>query len=337
MPNPRKLLYPFSLIYHGVTRVRNKLYDNNILKFRSYDLPVIAVGNLNMGGTGKSPMIEFLLRILNEHLKVATLSRGYKRESKGFQLVAESDSVSKSGDEPLQFKNKYPDVIVAVDADRQEGIRELLKFKPDVILLDDAFQHRKVKAGFYILLTAYGDLFVDDLILPAGNLRESSSGARRADVIIVTKCPNDLSEAEQKKICNRLKPESHQAVFFSSIKYSDNVISKVGERSLEGLKSRDFVLVTGIANPAPLLEFLKSKNFQPKHYKFSDHHNFSKSELEQLQQEPAILTTEKDYMRLRDKIPAEKLYYLPIEVEFLERGEKQFTEKIKLYVNKKEV
>ncbi|MBT8296260.1 MAG: tetraacyldisaccharide 4'-kinase [Gramella sp.] len=337
MPNPRKLLFPFSLIYHGVTEVRNKLYDQNILKSRSYDLPVIAVGNLNMGGTGKSPMIEYLLKILGENHKIATLSRGYKRESKGFQLIQNTDAVSVSGDEPLQFKNKYPETIVAVNANRQKGISELRKLSPDIILLDDAFQHRKVRAGFYILLTAYGDLYVDDLILPAGNLRESSGGAGRADVIVVTKCPTNLKSSEMDIIKDKLNPRSHQAVYFSTIKYSDKIFSASNEKNIKDINDEDWVLVTGIANPGPLLDFLKSQNMKLRHSKFPDHHNFSDRELKELFREPAILTTEKDYMRLRDKIPPEKLYYLPIEVDFLDSGDIEFEKKIESFINKKEV
>ena len=337
MPNPRKLLFPFSLIYHGVTAVRNKLYEADLLKSESYSLPVIAVGNLNMGGTGKSPMIEYLLRVLGKNNRVATLSRGYKRESEGFQLVEISDPVSKAGDEPLQFKNKYPETIVAVDADRREGIKELMKFSPEVILLDDAFQHRKVEAGFYILLTTYGDLYVDDLILPAGNLRESSSGAQRANIIVVTKCPQDLNLSDLKKIRKKLKPASKQSVFFSTIKYSEKIISSEERMNIDELRSSEFVLVTGIANPEPLLDFLRSKNIQLKHYKFPDHHNFSEKEIEQLQGESRILTTEKDYMRLKDRLSPGKLYYLPIEVEFLDGGKTNFEKEIQSFINKKEV
>ncbi|PTX42104.1 lipid-A-disaccharide kinase [Christiangramia gaetbulicola] len=337
MPNPRKLLFPFSLIYHGVTKVRNKLYDADLLKSESYDFPVIAVGNLNMGGTGKSPMIEYLLKILSENNKVATLSRGYKRDSKGFQLVKAEDSVNKSGDEPLQFKNKYPEAIVAVDANRREGISELMQFSPDVILLDDAFQHRKVEAGFYILLTAYGDLYVDDLILPAGNLRESSAGAERANIIVVTKCPGNLGIAEMEKIRKRLKPNSEQSVFFSTIKYSEKIISSEKSIRIEDIRESEFALVTGIANPKPLLEFLNAKDIELKHFKFPDHHNFSEKEIEQLSKQSRILTTEKDYMRLKDKLPLNKLYYLPIEVEFLGGGKADFDNQIQNFINKKEV
>ena len=337
MPKLRKLLFPFSLIYHGVTEVRNRLYNVGIFESKTYDIPIIAVGNLNMGGTGKSPMIEYLLKNLGKDKKVATLSRGYKRESKGFQLVESSDAVAKSGDEPLQFKNKFPETIVAVDANRREGITELLKYSPDVILLDDAFQHRKVKAGFYILLTAYGDLYADDLILPAGNLRESASGAKRADMIVVTKCPSTLDISEMGRIRKKLNPTSDQNLFFSTINYSENIISQGNSLKLAEINSSEFVLVTGIANPQPLLEFLNSKDIRLKHFRFPDHHNFSDKEIEDLQKETKILTTEKDYMRLRDRLPLEKLYYLPIEVDFLNNEGQIFNREIENYINKNEV
>ncbi len=337
MPNPRKLLFPFSIIYDGVTEVRNRLYNAGFLKSMSYDFPVIAVGNLNMGGTGKSPMIEYLIGKLSKDHKVATLSRGYRRESKGFQIVQEHDAVSKSGDEPLQFKNKFPETIVAVDANRREGIAELIKFSPDVVLLDDAFQHRKVKAGFYILLTAYDDLYVDDSVLPAGNLRESGSGAKRANIIVVTKCPPKLREEQMKVIKTKLKHNSEQAIFFSYIKYAESIVSSFEIRLFKEVDPAEFVLVTGIANPRPLIEFLKSKNIDLKHFKFPDHHNFTEKEIEDLKGKSKILTTEKDYMRLKDKLPIEKLYYLPIEVGFLKDGADKFNRKIDNYINKNEV
>ncbi|MCB7481105.1 tetraacyldisaccharide 4'-kinase [Christiangramia sediminis] len=336
MPNLRKLLYPFSVLYHTITGTRNILYDQNILQSRSYDLPVICVGNLNTGGTGKSPMIEYLLSILTEDYKTATLSRGYKRESKGFRLVELQDSAILTGDEPLQFKNKYPQSIVAVDANRREGIAKLLKYSPDVVLLDDAFQHRKVEAGFNILLTAYGDLYVNDLLLPGGNLRESASGAGRADVIVVTKCPEDLSETEMEKIEKQLKPLSHQKVFFTAISYSEKVFSE--ERSLEfgNIKTEDFMLVTGIANPEPLLKYIQEKGLDLKHLQFPDHHNFTEKELKKLQDLPRILTTEKDYMRLKGRISTDKLFYLPIQVNFL-RNREDFNSKIFSFIKKNEV
>ena len=202
----RKLLFPFAILYGFITFLRNYLYDKGFLKSYSFNIPVIAVGNLSVGGTGKTPQIEYLIRLLSPNYKVATLSRGYKRKSEGFVLADANATAEIIGDEPFQYYKKFPTIKVAVAADRKNGIEQLLnqKEKPEIILLDDAFQHRKVKAGFYILLTSYGDLFSDDFILPTGNLRESRSGAKRADVIIVTKCPKDISDAEQERIRQKL-------------------------------------------------------------------------------------------------------------------------------------
>ena len=203
----RKILFPFAILYGLITSFRNFLFDKGILKSYSFDLPIIAVGNLSVGGTGKTPQIEYLIRLLSDNYKVATLSRGYKRKSEGFVLADKNANAEILGDEPFQFYQKFPNVQVAVDANRKNGIEQLLNQneKPEIILLDDAFQHRKVKAGYYILLTAYNDLYADDYILPTGNLRESRSGAKRANIVIVTKCPANLSLDKQNTIKKKLK------------------------------------------------------------------------------------------------------------------------------------
>lgn len=331
MSTARKLLYPFSLLYGGITMLRNKLYDEGIFKSHAYDLPVIAVGNLSVGGTGKSPMVEYLISLLKNEHKVATLSRGYKRSTSGFRLLNGSETAAEVGDEPLQFKNKFPEVQVAVDEDRSHGIEELLKTSaPEVIILDDAFQHRKVTAGLYILLTPYGNLYSKDLILPAGNLREPRSGAKRADIVVVTKCPEDLTKEEQAEIAKELSLDSDQALFFSSIAYSETVL---GESSfpLEELKDHSFTLVTGIANPQPLVDFLKRKALEFEHRAFPDHHNFSASEVKELQAADFILTTEKDYMRLKNELPPNNISYLPISTRILDASE-EFEDLIRNFV-----
>ena len=322
MSEARKLLYPFSLLYGGVTALRNKLYDEGVFKSHSFDLPVIAVGNLSVGGTGKSPMVEYLISLLKDDKNVATLSRGYKRSTTGFHLLSGKESAAEVGDEPLQFKMKFPEVHVAVDEDRNHGIGELLKLDPapEVIILDDAFQHRKVKAGFYILLTPFGNLYSDDLVLPAGNLREPKWGANRADVVVVTKCPENLSEAGRNKIAEKLNLKKHQKLFFSRIAYSNMLYGRTSSFSIEDLKTRNFTLVTGIANPVPLVTYLKNKNLNFDHLTFPDHHNFSSSELKELESKEMILTTEKDYMRLKNDISEARLFYLPITTEFLYDG-----------------
>ena len=215
----RKFLFPFAILYGFITSIRNFFFDKGILKSYSFDVPVIAVGNLSVGGTGKTPQIEYLIRLLSSKYKVATLSRGYKRKSEGFVLADAHSNASILGDEPFQFYTKFPNIQVAVDANRKNGIEQLLsqESKPDIILLDDAYQHRKVKAGFYILLTSYGDLYADDFILPTGNLRESRSGAQRANLVIVTKCPENLSLDEQQKIKEKLKLSVSQELYFSFI------------------------------------------------------------------------------------------------------------------------
>lgn len=321
MSSARKLLYPFSLLYGGVMLLRNKLYDRGIFSSEAYDIPVIAVGNLSVGGTGKSPMVEYLISLLKEDHRVATLSRGYKRSTKGFHLLSGKESAAEVGDEPLQFKNKFPEITVAVDESRRHGIDQLLKQvpPPEVIILDDAFQHRKVTAGLYLLLTPYGNLYKDDLVLPAGNLREPGSGAARADIVVVTKCPTNLSSGEREDIKNRLRLKSGQELFFSGISYSHNIFGKNSVLPLEELQKRHFTLVTGIANPKPLVEHLESHSLQFEHLAFPDHHNFTASEIKELQSKELILTTEKDYMRLKNELLGENLFYLPITTRLLER------------------
>ncbi len=309
----RKLLFPIAVLYGFITSIRNYLYDKGILKSHAFDVPIIAVGNLSVGGTGKTPQIEYLIRLLSPQYKVATLSRGYKRISKGFILADANANAEVLGDEPFQYFQKFPQIQVAVDADRRNGISQLLaqKDKPDVILLDDAFQHRKVKAGFYILLTAYDDLFCNDWMLPTGNLRESRSGAQRADMIIVTKCPNTISEIAQEKI--RQKIGLDKPIFFSFVDYDDQVYSATDSFSVSEIKNKTKILLAGIAKPKPFFDFLKAENDMVISY--PDHHHFSNAEIEALKSqagEKIIVTTEKDFVRLEAEILRKQLYYLPI-------------------------
>ncbi|MCB0459608.1 MAG: tetraacyldisaccharide 4'-kinase [Flavobacteriaceae bacterium] len=338
----RKILAPFSSLYGKITDIRNTFYDKGILKSTSFSVPVIVVGNLTVGGTGKTPQVEYLARLLKKKYKVAILSRGYKRKTKGFVLADENTAPTDIGDEPMQYHAKFKDVLVAVDANRVEGINKLLEFKepPQIILLDDAYQHRKVEAGLNILLTSYNDLYVDDKMLPAGNLREKVKGASRAQIIVVTKCPDSLSEKEQFEVAKKLNVVLHQTVFFSTIRYDSKIISKANSIDLEELTNYEVVLVTGIANTTPLVEFLHEKEISIKHLQYADHHNFSKADITFIRDTLAntfsskklILTTEKDYVRsfmtLEDDI-----YYLPIETKFIEH-EKDFNKIIKDYVER---
>ncbi|WP_027392404.1 tetraacyldisaccharide 4'-kinase [Aquimarina latercula] len=331
----RKILLPIVPVYYFVTWLRNKLYDSGIKKSVSYDFPVIAVGNLSVGGTGKSPMVEYLIKLLKDEVILATLSRGYKRETKGFQLVQINSTAKEVGDEPLQFKTKFKNVTVAVDADRRNGISNLRnqEISPEVILLDDAYQHRKVKAGFYILLTPYYDLYSDDIVLPTGDLREPRSGADRADIIIVTKCPTTISSELKESITKKMNIKSTQILLFATIDYGSDIINSSRERSVSSLKDTPFTLVTGIANPKPLLEYYSSLGLDFTHINYPDHHNFTETELDQLKKHDYIVTTEKDYMRLAPSFSEEKLWYQPIEMKFID-DQNVFDTRILEYIKK---
>ncbi|WP_294818859.1 tetraacyldisaccharide 4'-kinase [uncultured Flavobacterium sp.] len=320
----RKLLFPFSIIYWAVTALRNFFYDRGIFTSHTFPVPVIAIGNISTGGTGKTPQTEYLIRLLTGRYRLATLSRGYKRKSKGFVLGADGSNAQTLGDEPYQFFTKFPEAYVAVDADRKNGIEQLLQCtpRPEIILLDDAYQHRRVKAGFYILLTAYGDLYADDLVLPAGNLREGRGGAQRAHVIVVTKCPPDLSRQEQTKIKARLKPAPGQKVYFTCIEYDVALHSEESKIQLVDTDGMPRVLIAGIARPRPFFDYLKSGNDVA--LEFPDHHDFTQNELAAINRQAKdklIITTEKDFMRLKGRLPKEKLFYLPIRTRFLEGGD----------------
>ncbi len=327
----RKFLLPFTPLYGLVTGIRNFCYDKEIFNSKSYLLPIICVGNLSTGGTGKSPMVEYLISLINENKPVATLSRGYGRKTKGFYLLNINDHAGMVGDEPLQFKNKFPGISVAVDENRQRGIAGLLNAaNPEVIILDDALQHRRVNAGLNILLTTYGNLYTDDYLLPAGNLRESISGAQRARIIVVTKCPRDLSEEEQLRISRKLKPKAHQDLFFSYIDYSSEILNEKETISLKSLKGKKIILLTGIANPQPLLEHLENQNIDFEHLRFPDHYNFKEGDIRNITGE-VVLTTEKDFMRLRNLTDNIQLFYIPISLQFIKDAEK-FDKIIEQYI-----
>lgn len=316
----RFLLFPFGILYWIITFIRNFLYDKRIFKSYVAPIPVIAVGNLSVGGTGKSPQTEYLIRLLSDKYRIAVLSRGYKRKSKGFVLANENTKVEDLGDEPFQFFSKFKNIQVAVDSDRTNGIQNLLKTEnpPEIILLDDAYQHRKVKATAYILLTAFSDLYCDDFILPVGNLRESRNGAKRAKAIIVTKCPPNLSDSEKERIKSKLSLNRNQKLFFTTIGYDECVFSSESNVKVSEIRNKEKVLLAGIAKPEPFFEFLKSEKDIV--LKYPDHHNFSDSEIEEIKQKSnskIIITTEKDFVRIKDKFDSKQLFYLPIKTEFL--------------------
>lgn len=314
----RKLLFPFAILYGIITSIRNFLYNQSVFKSYSFDIPIIAVGNLSVGGTGKTPQIEHLIRLLQGNNTIAVLSRGYKRKSEGFILADENSTVEILGDEPFQIHQKFPEIQVAVDGNRKNGIEQLLarNEKPEVILLDDAFQHRRVKAGFYILLTAYDDLYCDDFLLPTGNLRESKNGAKRANLIVVTKCPATLSNDEKERIIKKL--ETNKKVYFSTIAYDDFVYNEKNTLSINEIKSKRKLLLAGIAKPNLFFDYLKESNDEI--LSFPDHHHFTENDIKTIENKTKnqlIITTEKDYVRLINHNLQSNIYYLPIKSKFL--------------------
>ena len=340
----RILLFPFSLIYAVVVKVRNWCYDKRLLHTTSFNLPIICVGNLAVGGTGKSPMVEWLIRVLQDRFAIAVLSRGYKRKTRGYALAGEFTTALDIGDEPMQFHLKFPDVAIAVGEQRIVAIPQLLHDRPgtQAIILDDAFQHRAVRAGFNILLTDFSNLFTRDWWLPSGDLRDARSGSRRADVIIVTKCREGMSEDERRAIAMEIGPGSHQQLFFTSIQYG-NPYHITRHETVVIDDQTEVLLVTGIANPAPLKRWLGDRASAYDEMAYSDHHIFSIDDLQAIFRrfmgltaaKKIILTTEKDAVRLikfREEMEAWPFYVLPIAPSFLFGEEARFTDLIVKFI-----
>lgn len=319
----RKLTWPLSLLYGAIVYVRNLLYDKGYFKSNTFLTPTLCIGNLSVGGTGKTPMVEWVLNQFPNKEKVAVLSRGYKRKSKGFVLAQPSSSAEDIGDEPLQIYNKFPEATVAVDANRTNGIAKLEDLcKPDLIVLDDAYQHRRVQPTASVLLTSFGDLYTDDMYLPAGNLRDSKKAANRADLIIVTKCPPLLDKSIKTSICEKLSPQRKQRVIFCKFLYSSEVKNEQRELKIESLLTKKVTVVTGIANPKPMLGYLESQNISFTHWSYPDHHFYSEKEITLFNMQELVLTTEKDFMRLKGKV--KNLYYLEVQHQFLGEGATHF-------------
>ena len=334
----RVLLLPFAILFWLAVVIRNWLYDKKIIKSISFGLPLICVGNLAVGGTGKSPMVEYLVKHLKSRFKVATLSRGYKRKTKGYALAKEDTTAIDIGDEPMQFHLKFPDIPVAVGEERLEAIPQLLHDRPDTqaIILDDAFQHRIVNAGLNILLTDYSNLFTRDFFLPTGDLRDQRTSSKRAHIIIVTKCKNDLSEEERRKIVKEINPLPEQQVFFTCISYGTPY--HITKRDFRFFDERtEILLVAGIANPRPLKAFLEERIETYYMMSYGDHHIFSMQDWKDIRKrfesiqatKKILLTTEKDAMRLlkfSDEMTGMPFYVLPIEHKFLFNQENQFND-----------
>lgn len=312
----RKFLFFISPLYYIVSFIRNLLYDTSLFKSTKFNLPVIGIGNLAIGGTGKSPMIEYLIHLLSQEFNIATLSRGYGRKTNTFKIATKDSTHFDIGDEPLQFYNKHDNLIVSVDNNRVNGIQSLLQISnpPDVILLDDSYQHRKLIPGLSILLSDYSNLYYDDYILPFGDLREPRSSSNRADIVIVTKCPNNLSSSKKLEIKSKLQLKVSQKLFFSSINYSETVI--IGNKKVEFINfiTQKFTLVTGLANSNHLVNYLSENKCDFNHLKFKDHYNYKSKDLDNVDRNVNILTTEKDYAKLIEVFPEMNVYYLPIKV-----------------------
>jgi tetraacyldisaccharide 4'-kinase len=312
----RKLLFFITPLYYLVSVLRNVLYDLSICKSTKFEIPTIGIGNLAVGGTGKSPMVEYLIDLLSDKHIIATLSRGYGRKTKSFLLANEKSTHLDMGDEPLQFYNKYNNIVVSVDNNRVNGINKLLQIDnpPKVILLDDSFQHRKLILGLSILLTDYNNLYFNDYVLPFGDLREPASSSKRADIVIVTKCPENLTEITKFEIKNKLKLKLSQKLFFSSIEYSNFVIFNTKKIDFIDFIKHKFMLITGLANPEQIVTYLVNNNCNFEHKKFKDHHDYITNDLEKIDPLLNILTTEKDYAKLIKTFPERNIYYLPISV-----------------------
>jgi len=351
-----KLLLPLSWLYGCGVRFRNFLFEVNILKSRSFTTPVISVGNLTVGGTGKTPHVEYLVRLLEKQLHVAVLSRGYKRKSRGFLLADDDTPMRDIGDEPYQMKQKFKDIDVAVDKKRTRGIENLLsgeytKKAVDVILLDDAFQHRYVKPGVNILLVDYRRLVIHDGLLPAGRLREPVSCKDRADIVIVTKCPKTLTPMDFRVLTKQMSLYPYQELYFTTLEY-DNLTpifsksSNDADTSLESLRGKNVLLLTGIASPKQMYLDIQPLAGSVSPLRFGDHHSFRKKDVRRIneafaamQSPKVIVTTEKDAVRLQNveglsEEVRQNIYALPVKVAFMLEGEESFNEKIIGYVRK---
>lgn len=344
----KRLLLPISFLYSIVLFIRHKLYDWNILKSKCYNIPNICVGNLNFGGTGKTPHIEYLASLLSEKYTTAILSRGYGRNTKGFVLANESHTHHDIGDEPLQYFKKFRDIKIAVDENRREGIERLLQEEnpPQIVLLDDAYQHRRIKPGLNILLTDYYNLYCDSHLFPAGNLRDIKKAAQRAEMIVVTKSPNVITPYYRRDVESKLKLLPHQKIFYSYIEYLDfKPLSKLSHE-IDIKEAKTALLLCGIANTYSLEDHIKRKYNTISKIQFNDHHNFTEKDIDiiiekynnMIGKNKVIITTEKDAMRLINSSLMNKLdnipvFVVPIKIKFHKEEGTSFNEEILNYIN----
>ncbi len=343
------LLLPLSWLYGIITLLRNRLYDWKVLKEKKFDVHTIGVGNLAVGGAGKTPLVEYLIKLLlNEQSQLATLSRGYKRKTSGFLLATEGSTSDDIGDEPLIYHSKYP-VQVAVDGNRVRGVTNLLAQNnpPKIILLDDVFQHRAIRCGLNIVVSEYSHLYFNDTMLPSGTLREFASGIQRADIIVISKTPERTSAVEIRTVLKDIAPKAHQYVFFSYLKYGELFAIHDAAQTLNTLNDLyrlRVIVFSGIANPKPMLTYLNEYAADVRHLPFADHHDFSERDLVEVERyyhsfeggNKILVTTEKDLMRLRKEplwsmAKTMNIYILPVEVTFKDK-EEEFNQLIHKYV-----
>ncbi len=348
------ILLPISIFYGIAVNVRNTLFDLKILKSKEFDLPVISVGNITVGGTGKTPTVEYLVSLLKHQFKVAVLSRGYKRKTKGFLLSDINSTVEDIGDEPLQIKLKYPEITVAVSESRVKGIEALMKISPpiQVVILDDAFQHRYVNPGLSILLYDYTQPFLVDRFLPYGRLRENPNERHRADIILVTKTPEGIKPIDMRILATNLTLRPYQNLFYSKIHYKGLMPvyqNELFSLDVDALKDRNFtvLLVTGIGNPKPLEDYCKNISRDIRTFRFGDHHQYSEKDMEKIisdfnaveNKKKIIVTTEKDAIRFRmldvsDPLIKRSFFYYAIEMLILNNEKKDFNDRVLSYVKR---
>lgn len=343
----RHILYPIALGYGAITKGRNVLFDKGILESKSYQTPIISLGNITVGGTGKTPHTEYLIKLLQDKYKIATLSRGYGRHTKGFKEATTTSNAYECGDEPCQIKQKFNDITVVVDENRREGVEILEeKYQPQVIIMDDAYQHRYVKPGYSILLIDYSRPLHKDVMLPTGNLREYKGGANRADIVIITKCPQNISTEQKEQIKRVTKLSADQAIFFSTFVYGNMKSVFNNNNQVPTLKGMTVLLVTGIAQPQALREHLEKNEARVEMLTYADHHNFSQKDADKItntfntlaNKNKVIITTEKDAVRLRSELnfPSSvknSMFYIPIEPHIIDDAH-TFHQKIFNYVTK---
>lgn len=338
----RRLLFPIAMLYGLILSIRNGLFNIKIFKGQHTTIPSIGIGNLSIGGTGKSIVVDYLITILHRNYFISVLSRGYGRKSRGFIMANTSSTALEIGDEPFQFLKKHPKIRVAVGEDRVRAVNKLLKIdsKINLLILDDVMQHRWIIADHLLLTTTYADPFFNNFPFPSGNLREFSKGKKRSESILVTKCPSDIGMKDRINFEKKCKLASNQKIFFTKISYSKTIINVQNKQSVDYLKGKKVILVTGIANPHPLLDFLKSKNILFKHLNYRDHFNFNKRTIEKIKNEAGnslILSTEKDYGRLYPLMKSDKLFYIPISLSFFSKNEEiEFNDRIKSFIDAKQ-